>query len=159
MMMMMMCSEICIWIYLAYPCEDYTRVYISHSRESSQAVCSHPFAHTICTVVGVASRIISRYSISYTIYIRTVAHCSHGRTLFAHYSHGRTLFAHYSPSRTLFAHYSRGSHTIRAIVTPNSHTIRTSSHPGHTIRTVGASPFAVFALIHAVFAQFTPVRI
>jgi hypothetical protein len=67
--------------------------------------------------------------------------------------------AHYSHTN----HYSRGSHSniraIDAIVTPNSHTFRTSSHPGHTIRVVGVSPFAVFALMHAVFAQFTPVRI
>ena len=100
--------------------------------------------------------------------IRTLfAHYSHSRrivftailTLFAHYSHGRTLFAqshtnhyshatvaHYSHSRrhsirTLFAqftHYSRRRHTKFAQCT-----IRTSSHPGHTIRAVGASPFAL----------------
>ena len=79
----------------------------------------------------------------YSHTVRTVAHYSHGRTLFAHYSHNRTV-AHYSHGRTLFAHYSHGrtlyshtvravhSHTICAIVTQNSHPVRTSSHPGHT---------------------------
>ena len=108
------------------------------------------------------------------------------RTLFAHYSHSRrivfttilTLFPHYLHGRTLFAR----SHTIR---TPfaRSHTIRTVAHyirtlfahysrhrhptfahyshqfthtPVTLIACVGASPFA---LIHAVFTQFTPVRI
>ena len=114
-------------------------MYISHSRESSQAVHthSHPFTH---------------YSHSRRIVFTAIL------TLFAHYSHGRTLFARSHTIRTLFARFTNYS---RAISTPNSHTIRTScsSHPDHTIRAVGASPLAVFALIHAVFAQFTPVRI
>ena len=88
--------------------------------------------------------------------IRTLFARSHTiRTLFAR-SHTIRMVAHYSHTFRTVAHYPRGSHTIRAIVTSNSQSIRTSSHPGHTIRAVGASPFA---LIHAVFAQFTPVRI
>ena len=135
--------------------EDYSRVYISHSRKSSQAVHTH--SHTIRTLFAQLSHRIHSYSHT----IRTVSHYSHTICTVAHYSHTiRTLFArshvirtvaHYSHTFRTVAHYSRGyQHTIRAIITPNSQTIRTSSHPGHTICAVGASPFV---LIHAVFAQ------
>ena len=146
------------WYGMASRYEDYTRVYLSHSRESSQAIHTH--SHTICTLFAQSSH----RSHSYSHTIRTVSHYSHTIRTVAHYLHTIRTVARYSHGRTLFAvhtfctvaHYSRGSHTICAIFTPNSQTIRTSSHPGHTIRAVGASPFA---LIHAIFAQFTPVRI
>ena len=68
--------------------EDYTRVYLSHRRESSQAIHTH--SHTIRTLF---------------------AHYLHGRTLFA-WSHTiRTLFAPSSPHiRTLFAPVHTRSH-------------------------------------------------
>ena len=132
------------------------RVHIAQSGQFAGR--SHQFAH-----YSHSRRIV------FTVILTLFAHYSHGLTIFARYSHRRTLFrtlfarshtirtvARYSHTFRTVAHYSRGSHTIRAIITPNSHTIRTSSHPGHTIRAVGASPFA---LIHAIFAQFTPVRI
>ena len=134
----------------------------------------HTISHTIRSVVASYysysySQLLSHYS--HTLFarshtIRTLFARSHTDTLFAqylfershtirtvaHYSHTIRRVAHYS--RTLFArftHYSRHCHT-------NSHRrtlIRTSSHPPVTlitIRAVGASPFA---LMHAVFAQFT----
>ena len=111
------------------------------------------YSHTIRTVVASHSQLFSHHSHT----IRTVAHYSHGQTLFAHSHTIRTLFARSHTIRTV-AHYS---HTIRTLFAPSSpqphpHTIRTSSHLGHTIRAVGVSPFA---LVHAVFTQFTPVRI
>ena len=122
----------------------------------------HPFAHYSHTV----RTVVASYSQSYSHTILTLFARSHTiRTLFARSHTIRTLFARSHSIRTValyshtfrtVAHYSRGSHTIRAIVLPNSHTIRTSPHPGRTIRAVGVSPFA---LAHAVFTQFTPVRI
>ena len=140
-------------------------MYLSHSRESSQA--GHTHSHTIRTVVA-----------SYSQDILTLfAHCSHGRILFAHYSHtirtlflwpptirtvalyshSRTLFAHYLHGRTLFAgftHYSRHRHTIFAHYSdshkfaPRSHYSLGGGQPVHThshsIRTNSRSshPFA-----------------
>jgi hypothetical protein len=151
-------------------------VYILHSRAISQAVHTHTHTIRTYTIRTPICTVVASYSL--TAILTLFAHYSHGRTLFApshtirtpfaHYSHvahysvfawSHTIRTLYSHGRTLFSHYSRGSHTIRAIVNPNSHTVRTSSHPGHTIRAVGASPFAVFALMHTVFAQLTPVRI
>ena len=108
-----------------------TRVYISHSRESSQAFHAH--SHTIRTVVATLasySQLFSHYSHT----IRTVAHCSHGRTLFAHCSHGRTLFAQSHTIRTRFAR----SHTIRAVHTLFTH----YSRHRHTKLAHYSHPFA-----------------
>ena len=100
--------------------EDYTRVYLSHRRESSQAIHTH--SHTFPTVVASysLSQLFSHYShtirtVSHDSHtIRTVAHNSHTVRTVARYSHGRTRFAHFSHGRTLFArftHYSRHRHT------------------------------------------------
>jgi hypothetical protein len=138
--------------------EDYTRVYLSHRRESSQAIHTH--SHTIRTLFAQSSH----RSHSYSHTIRTVSHYLHTiarshtiRTLFAR-SHTIRTVAHYSHTFRTVAHYSRGSHTIRAIFTQNSQTIRTSSHPGHTIRAVPRRALS-HSFTHTVFAQFTPVRI
>ena len=150
---------VCHNIYLSIPYLDYyTRVYLSHSRDSSHAVHTH--SHTIHTLFAHYSHsrritftaIRTLFARSHTI--RTVAHCSHGRTTFA-------VFAQYSlPAYIIHSSFARFTHYSRHCQ-PNSHTIQTSFHtpiwrPNHTIRVVGASPVA---LIHAVFAQFTPVRI
>ena len=133
--------------------QPFTREQSVHIAQSGKfAGRSHPFAH-----YSRSRRIV------FTAILTLFSHYSHGRTLFARSpttcirtplarSHNIRTVAHYSHTIRMVAHYSRGSHTFRAIITPNSQTIRTSSHPGHTIRAVGASPFA---LIHAVFAQFT----
>ena len=150
--------------------EDYTRVYLSHSRESSQVIHTHShtirtlfaqlshrihsYSHTIRTLFARSHTIRTLFARSHTI--RTVSHYSHTIRTVAHYSHSRTHYLH--TILLTFANYSRDSHTIRAIVTPHSHTIRTSSHPGHTIHAVGAGPFTVFALIHALFAQLIHTR-
>ena len=143
-----------------------------HSRDSLQAVHTH--SHTILT---------QHYSHSRRSYSQLFSHYSHSRTLFARPHTIRTLFARSHTVRTLFAR----SHTIRTLFaifarcylpvyiihssfarfthdSRHRHTIfahysHQFTHPvGHTIRAAsgGASPFA---LIHAVFTQFTPVRI
>ena len=133
----------------------YSRVYPS---QRTTLECTCRTVGKVCRPFTPSRTLFAHYSHSRRIVftaIRTLfARYSHGLTLFAHYSirtvahysHTVRTVAHYAHGRTLFAHYSRGSHTIRAIVTPSSHTIRTSLHPGHTIRAVGASRFAVFAL-------------
>ena len=139
-------------------------MYISHSWEISQAV--HTYSHTFRTLFTQSSRIgftailtTSRTLVARSYTIRKLFAQSHPiRTLFAR-SHTIRTVAHYSHGRTLFAHYLRGSHTIRAIVTPNSHAIRTSSHPGHTIRAVGQARSHSLTQYSRQFAQFTPVRI
>ena len=139
-------------------------MYILHSRENSQAVHTH--SHTIRTLFAQSSHRIHSYSHTIlTLFarshtIRTLFARSHTiRTLFAR-SHSIRTVAHYlhtyrtvTVGRTLFARFT---HYLRHRFTKFAHYIRTSPHPGHTIHAVGASPFA---LIHAVFAQFTPVRI
>ena len=136
--------------------EDYTRVYLSHSRESSQAVHTH--SHTIHTLFAQSSHRIHSYSHTirtlfarsvrhYSHTIRTVAHYSHTIRTVARYSHGRTLFEHFSHGRTLFArfsHYSRHLHTKFADYShqfaPRSHYSRGGGEPVRThsrsIRTV-----------------------
>ena len=139
-------------------------MYLSHSRESSQAVHNH--SHTICTLFAQSSHRIHSYShtIRTSVYshgLTRFAQYSHGRTLFAHYSHGRTLFARTHTIRTLFA----GSHTIRAVHTlfaPSSHQIRTLLAPVRTPVTLfarwGRARSHACTQYSRQFAQFTPVR-
>ena len=122
-------------------------IYRSHSRERSHRLFTPiPLSHTIRTVRRRIYRV-------FTAILTRFAHCSHTIRTGTGTPYPHTI-------RTV-AQYSHGSHTI--LYSRHCHTkfahICTSSHPGHTRRAVGASPFAVFALIHAVFAQFTPVRI
>ena len=141
-------------------------VYISQCRERSQAV--HTNLHTLFDRTRFAQSSHRIHSYSHTIRtlfarshtVRTVAHYSHGRTLFPHYI--RTVSHYWHTIRTV-AHYLHTIRAVHTVLSPSSQqieirtcTIRTSSHPVHTIRAVGASPFAVFAPIHAVFPQFTP---
>ena len=140
--------------------EDYTRVYVSHSRKSSQAVRTH--SHTIRTLFAQSSHRIHSYSNTIHTHSHTVAHYSHGRTLFAHYSHSRTLFAGSQTIRTLFA----GSHTIRTVHTlfaPSSHQICTLFAPVRTPVTLfarwGQARSHSFTQYSRQFAQFTAVRI
>ena len=105
---------------------DYTRVYISHNRESVQAVHTH--SHTIRTLFAQSShRTRTSYSNTIRTRIRTVAHYSHAAV----------------------AHYS---HTIRTV----AHTIRTVAHYSHTIRTLFARSHTLFArsqTIRKLFAR------
>ena len=115
--------------------------------------------------------------IVFTAILTLFAHYSHGRILFARSHTIRTPFAqshtirtlhnrtvaHYSKNSrsiisrfTLFTARSRGSHTICAIVTSNSHSIRISSTlqshysrgGGETIRTHARSIRAVHTRSH-----------
>ena len=133
-------------------------MYLSHSRESSQAVHTHShtirtlFAHGTVVASYTYSQLFSHYSHGLTHdshNIRTVAHYSHTIRTVAQYSHGRTLFAHFLHGRTLFArftHYSRHRLTKFADKShqfaPRSHysrgggkPVRTRAH-ARSIRTV-----------------------
>ena len=125
------------------PSKDYTRVYISHSRESSQAVHTH--SYTIRTLFAQSShRIHTAILSSHTI-----------RTLFAHYSHGRTLFARSHTIRTLFArftHYSRHRHTNKFTFAP----VRT---PVTLFAPWGRACSQCSHSVHTVFAKFTFVNV
>ena len=117
--------------------EDYTRVYLSHSWDSSQAVHTH--SHTIRTLFAQSShRILSYYSHT----ILTLFAWSHTiRTLFAHDSHViRTLFARSHTVRAVLTLFAPSSHQIRRLFAPRSHYSRGGGDPVRThsrsIRTV-----------------------
>jgi hypothetical protein len=67
--------------------QDYTRVYMSHSREISQAV--HTQSHTTTSRTVVAS-----YSQLFSHYLHTIFARSHTIRTAAHYSHVVALYSH-----------------------------------------------------------------
>ena len=124
--------------------EDYTRVYLSHSRESSQAIHthshtirtlfaqsshrSHSYSHTILTLFARYHTIRTLFARSHTI--RTLFARSHVIRTVAHYSHTFRTVAHYS--RHLHTKFAPSSHQIRRLLAPRSHYSRGGGEPVRT---------------------------